>query len=222
MEAGEKGVAQVMDASDAPKCKACGKPGHNRRSCGREPVGGKHYALRKERRVAAVASVVIPKPGAPASSRLRVRNPEIPKGKSLHLTKGEQRRRSEEPTAEHDDRPQTRGECADGPRPCPWVSCRYHTYLEVSSKTGTIRLVFPHLHPWELEHTCALDVAEQGGLTLDEVGGILNLTRERVRQIETRGLLQIKRDQGAIADLDPNCERGRTWQWKRGAQRGSR
>lgn len=27
-------------------------------------------------------------------------------------------------------RPQTRGDCVDGPRPCPWVGCRHHTYID--------------------------------------------------------------------------------------------
>ncbi|HZJ55112.1 MAG TPA: sigma factor-like helix-turn-helix DNA-binding protein, partial [Myxococcaceae bacterium] len=45
---------------------------------------------------------------------------------------------------------------------------------------------------WELEHTCALDVAEKGGITLEEVGEIMNLTRERIRQVETRGLAKLR------------------------------
>ncbi|NVB79179.1 MAG: hypothetical protein HOV81_12330, partial [Kofleriaceae bacterium] len=31
-----------------------------------------------------------------------------------------------------------------------------------------------------------------GGLTLEEIGLITNLTRERVRQVEVRGLLELK------------------------------
>ena len=40
--------------------------------------------------------------------------------------------------------------------------------------------------------SCALDVAEKGGITLEEVGAIMNLTRERIRQVETRGLLKLR------------------------------
>lgn len=29
-------------------------------------------------------------------------------------------------------RPTKRSECVDGPRPCPWVSCRHHLLLEIS------------------------------------------------------------------------------------------
>jgi DNA-directed RNA polymerase sigma subunit (sigma70/sigma32) len=43
-----------------------------------------------------------------------------------------------------------------------------------------------------LEETCALDVADRGGITLEKVGALMNLTRERVRQLETRLLLKLR------------------------------
>ena len=43
-----------------------------------------------------------------------------------------------------------------------------------------------------MAETCSLDVADRGGITLEEVGAILNLTRERIRQVEVRGLCKIK------------------------------
>lgn len=81
-------------------------------------------------------------------------------------------------------KPAARAECMDGPRPCPYVSCQHHLYLDVSSRTGAIKLNFPDLEVWEMNETCALDVADRGGTTLEDVGAIMNLTRERVRQIE--------------------------------------
>jgi DNA-directed RNA polymerase sigma subunit (sigma70/sigma32) len=39
--------------------------------------------------------------------------------------------------------------------------------------------------------TCALDIAERGGITLEEVGEIMNLTRERIRQLEMSGLTKL-------------------------------
>ena len=85
-------------------------------------------------------------------------------------------------------RPRKRADCAEGPRPCLFVSCKYHLYLDVNPRTGSVKLNFPDKELWELEHTCALDVADRGGITLEEVGAIMNLTRERVRQVETRGI----------------------------------
>lgn len=89
-------------------------------------------------------------------------------------------------------RPQSRSECQVQQRPCPWVACKHHLYLDVNPETGSIKLNFPDLEPWELQDTCALDVAERGGITLEEVGEIMNLTRERIRQVEVRGLRKIR------------------------------
>ena len=89
-------------------------------------------------------------------------------------------------------RPTSRGECANVARPCPYVSCKYHLYIDVNPATGSIKVNFPEREVWELQHSCALDVAQQGGITLEEVGEILNLTRERIRQVETRGLMKLR------------------------------
>jgi hypothetical protein len=89
-------------------------------------------------------------------------------------------------------RPKMRAECVDGPRPCLFVSCKHNLYLDVNPKTGSIKLNFPDKEIWELSETCALDVAERGGITLEEVGAIMNLTRERVRQLEMKGLHKLR------------------------------
>ncbi|MCA9674868.1 MAG: hypothetical protein H6709_23035 [Kofleriaceae bacterium] len=89
-------------------------------------------------------------------------------------------------------RPQSRAECRGEPGPCPWVACKHHLYLDVNPETGSIKINFPDLEPWDLHETCALDVAERGGITLEEVGEIMNLTRERIRQVEVRGLIKLK------------------------------
>jgi hypothetical protein len=96
-------------------------------------------------------------------------------------------------------RPRSRAECAGAARPCMFVSCKHHLYLDVNPATGSIKLNFPDREIWELDETCALDVADRGGITLEEVGTIMNLTRERIRQVETRGLLKLR----AIAEQEP-------------------
>jgi hypothetical protein len=90
------------------------------------------------------------------------------------------------------ERPMRRADCRDADRPCLFVSCRYHLYLDVNPMTGSIKLNFPDKEVWELAETCALDVAERGGITLEEVGEIMNLTRERIRQVEVSGLEKLK------------------------------
>lgn len=90
------------------------------------------------------------------------------------------------------DRPKTREQCRGHEGPCPFVSCRHHLYLDVNPENGSIKFNFPHLEPWELRESCALDIAERTAITLEEVGEVMNLTRERVRQVELRGLLRLK------------------------------
>jgi len=85
------------------------------------------------------------------------------------------------------ERPRFRSECVNGPRPCVFVACRHHLFIDVNSAGGIV-LNFPGKELEDLTDTCALDVAERGDHTLEEVGEYLNLTRERIRQIETHAM----------------------------------
>ena len=94
-------------------------------------------------------------------------------------------------------KPRTRAECAEGPRPCPFVSCKHHLFIDVSPRTGAIKLNFPDLEVWDLGESCALDVADKSGTTLEDVGAIMNLTRERIRQVEVKALAKLE----ALSDM---------------------
>jgi len=100
-------------------------------------------------------------------------------------------------------KPKARAECAEGPRPCPYVSCKHHLFIDVSPRTGAIKLNFPDLEVWELGESCALDVADRGGTTLEDVGAIMNLTRERIRQVEVKALAKLEalRDMSFLRDF---------------------
>ena len=96
-------------------------------------------------------------------------------------------------------RPRTWGECeaADlgtAENPCPFVSCAYHLALDVNPRTGSIKLNFPDREVWEIPATCALRVAAEGGVILEEVGRVTNLTKERIRQSEMQALRAIGAD----------------------------
>lgn len=88
--------------------------------------------------------------------------------------------------------PLTRGDCDTAPRPCPHVGCKHHLYLEASPTTGTIKLNHPALQPHELQVSCALDVADRGGVRLEDVAQLMGVTRERIRQIEHQALQKLE------------------------------
>jgi hypothetical protein len=99
--------------------------------------------------------------------------------------------------------PETRAECIDAPRPCPYVSCQYHLYLDVSEHTGSIQFNFPDLDVSEMKESCALDVADREGATLEEVGEYMNVTRERIRQLEVKALAKVELRGRKILDGHP-------------------
>lgn len=102
------------------------------------------------------------------------------------------------------DRPKTRGDCARVARPCPYVACKYSLYLDVS-ETGSIILNFPHLEPGEMppHQSCALDLAERGAMTLEDIAVVTNLTRERIRQVELKALVRKARPAAVAHGLGP-------------------
>lgn len=94
--------------------------------------------------------------------------------------------------------PQTRADCIDGPRPCQFVSCRHHMHARQKRQ-------HPRTSTYQSEATCSLDIAAEGNHTLDEVGTYLGITRERVRQIETKAMVKVREALGrrgyAAADV---------------------
>jgi len=115
--------------------------------------------------------------------------------RSVTLTVKDLKRLADEPYDAREleaSRPRTRGDCKDAARPCPWAGCSHHLALDVNPDTGAIKFNYPDLEIWEMRETCSLDVADRGGVTLEEVGDICRITRERIRQIEVRGLIKLK------------------------------
>jgi hypothetical protein len=115
-----------------------------------------------------------------------------------------------------EERPTNTAECRERglgtkQKPCPWVTCPWHLYLEVDERNGSIKLNFPDLEPTEIPHTCALRLAELGEHTLEEVGEAANITRERVRQLESRAFgrlrLRVLSEGIVVNDYEPRSER---------------
>lgn len=83
-------------------------------------------------------------------------------------------------------RPKTRGDCKEGVRPCPWVSCRHHIYSEIDPNfTMDVDLN-------RLEETCILDIADSGSISLLEIADLMCAKREKIKQLEARGLRKLK------------------------------
>ena len=71
-----------------------------------------------------------------------------------------------------------------------WVSCRYHLGIEVTEH-GRLVLCVPE--PTEMAEPCALRVASRGEKTLNQVGALLGVTRQRVEQLEHKAVRSLKR-----------------------------
>lgn len=117
-------------------------------------------------------------------------------------------------TIEH-TRPKTRADCERVPRPCPWVSCKQNLYLDTRTARqrggGSIEQItfnFPDVEPGEMKLSCALDIADEGGVILERVGAAMNITRERARQLEEVAKKKIKLAGGPdLSELhEANCE----------------
>ena len=68
-------------------------------------------------------------------------------------------------------RPKTRGDCINGPRPCPWVGCRHHLANAARASDEFILR-----DGWEDQETCSLDVADRGAVPLCEVQRLMGLS----------------------------------------------
>jgi len=99
-------------------------------------------------------------------------------------------------------RPKTRAECLNTPRPCPFVSCAHHLYLDVSPRTGAIKMNYPDLEVEDMTHSCVLDIADRGAETLEQAATVMNVTRERIRQIEVVALAKLEAKESAAVLRD--------------------
>lgn len=143
---------------------------------------------------------------AVATVRKRTYRARLDRHRSLTLSGAiklhERATQSELDDLDTEPRPVYRSDCIDGERPCPWASCKHNLYIEVTER-GSVRLPFGALGIDEIPDTCALDVADRGGATLEETGGFANLTKERVRQMETRAFALLKKAGVSPSMLDP-------------------
>jgi hypothetical protein len=88
---------------------------------------------------------------------------------------------------------ESRGACVSAPGPCDMEICRYHL-ADGRGQRAT-----------EGDETCAIRIANRGGVTLEEIALQTGCVRERIRQLEDKGLRNLKRacerDGIALADV---------------------
>lgn len=93
-------------------------------------------------------------------------------------------------------RPRTRADCRKIPRPCPFVGCKYNTFLDVSH-AGSI--VFNGCSdPLEADSgtSCVLDIIEnETEIEITEISKIMSIARERVHQILRKSLKKIQQEE---------------------------
>ena len=82
----------------------------------------------------------------------------------------------------------TGGACRRLPGQCPHTVCRFNLTSERRDNRGA--------KPAEMRlpvvrEACALEAAQLGGMTLEEIASRLSVTRERVRQIELGALRKL-------------------------------
>lgn len=124
------------------------------------------------------------------------------KSRTLSFSKLRRMRRQEgEPRPDELEfaRPRTRADCRDGPRPCPFLGCRYHLGLHV--RFNGLTLNYPGDDPSDMQETCALDVADRGPVSQQEVARLLGLSRARVNDVEVAALKKLRAAQAALQTL---------------------
>ena len=84
----------------------------------------------------------------------------------------------------------THGACRRLPGPCPYAICRFNLTAETRDTRGAKPT---HANEPILREACALEAADHGGMTLEEIASRFALTRERVRQIELSALRKLGR-----------------------------
>ncbi len=69
--------------------------------------------------------------------------------------------------------PKTRAECIDGPRPCPYTTCKHN------------------MKPTASGETCVLDFAARGGMPPGEIAYELRTSRQAIEQTARRAYIKV-------------------------------
>jgi hypothetical protein len=111
----------------------------------------------------------------------------------------------------YDDRPRTRGDCIGAERPCPWASCKYHLAVETTAANAIKSPLMSsalfegaldeEVERWtsrvadricEMAESCALDIADRGGITFGDFADIAGLTPGQMRSVLERATVKLR------------------------------
>lgn len=104
------------------------------------------------------------------------------------------------------ERPRTRSDCEDGPRPCPWFECKYHLAVdEIGQGNADVErtMIANKEFDWS-KPTCALDVADEGKHSVRQVSAILGVNFQRVHAIERHAIRKALRGAASYRRGDDN------------------
>lgn len=85
------------------------------------------------------------------------------------------------------------------PRPCPFVGCRYHLFLDVNAWGG---VSFPYgedvIALQGMADTCALDRADRGRTRMNKISAIFRMTGARARMLVQSALAKLGIDNAMV------------------------
>jgi hypothetical protein len=95
--------------------------------------------------------------------------------------------------------PTTRAGCAEVPRPCPHLRCKYNLQRrETYSKSGVAGVIDEvkgyRFAPTPAHQSCVLDCADDGPMELVDIGRLIGVSGERVSQICSRAIDRVPTD----------------------------
>jgi len=91
-----------------------------------------------------------------------------------------------------DDMPRRRLECVNKKRPCPWIRCKYHLIWPLWNKLRDRSDDKVADYITEMKYSCILDaIDDYGEMTLEQIGQLFHITRERIRQIEEKAVRRV-------------------------------
>ena len=96
-------------------------------------------------------------------------------------------------------KPKTRADCINGPRPCPYATCRHHLQTDID-RFGRLIIYWPDID--DMPETCALDVVDQceeyehdqseeryaAAMSHAAIGAVMNRTQQLVETLINKTL----------------------------------